>query len=334
MNVTLAIKMGSTQTIIYRENEGMVLREPSLVAISGSLHTKEIKAVGTDAERMLGRTNEGTNVIAPITAGVISDDDIAVTMLKYFLHKVCPKRIVKPNIKALICIPLGLSLQERKAYEKVCFRAGINECILIPAIICDAIGDNLKIDSAVGKLCLAVGGGCTNVAAISMNSIISGVSVDMGGTNVNTAIEKQLFNDHNLILGEGVANRIKHDICSLHENYLASTEVFGIDATTKQSKSITLTSKDLYPIMTHYFDKIIEIIQSVIGACPPDIISDITTDGIYVFGGLANIPGLEKYLQTKLNLPVHISENIKTDVAGAGKLLENPRLLKQILSNF
>lgn len=334
MNITLAIKMGSTSTIIYRENEGMVLREPSLVAVSGSLHTKEIKAVGAEAERMLGRTSEGTSVVAPITAGVITDDDLAVTMLKYFLHKVCPRKLIKPNIKAVICVPLGLSLQEKKTYERVCFRAGINDCILFPAILCDAIGDNVKIDTAVGKLCLAIGGGCTNVAAISMNNIISGVSVDMGGININTAIEKQLFNDYNIILGEGISERIKHDIGSLHENYLASTEVFGIDATTKQSKSITLSSKELYPIMTHYFDRIIEIVQSVIAVCPPDIISDITNDGIYVFGGLTSIPGVEKYLQKKLGLPVHITEHIKTDIAGAAKLLENPRLLKQLLSNI
>ncbi len=334
MNILLAIKLGSTTTTIYREGEGMVLNEPSLVAVSGSLHTKEIKAVGTEAERLLGRTAEGTNIVAPISSGVITDDDMAVTMLKYFLHKVCPRRLIKPNIRALVCVPVGLTKDEKKTYEKVCYRAGINDIFMLPAIVCDAIGDDVRIDTAVGKLCLAIGGGCTNVAAISMNNIISGVSVDMGGNNINTAIEKQLFNDYNLILGEGVSERIKQEVCSLHENYLASMDVCGIDATTKQAKSVTITSKELYPIMTHYFDRIVEIVQNVIAACPPDIISDITTEGIFVYGGLCPTPGLEKFFQKRLNLPVHISENGKTDIAGAGKLLENPHMLRQLISNL
>ena len=154
----IALKLGSTVTTIYKQGEGMVLKEPSL------------KAIGKDAKRMQGRTNGAISVISPINAGIITDSDMATEMLKGFLKRIFPRRFFKPNIKAILCVPLGISIAEKKTFEKVCYNAGIADVTLIPAIICSAIGDSIPINTTTGKLLVNIGGGCTNIAAMAESS--------------------------------------------------------------------------------------------------------------------------------------------------------------------
>ena len=173
---------------------------------------------------------------------------------------------------------------EKKAFERVCYNAGIADVTLIPSIICSALGDNLNISTSTGKLIVNIGGGCTNIAALAMKSIITGVCVGIGGSNINMAIEKYILENHGLFVSDGTADRVKFDICSLLENDTASTEVQGVNAETKENQSIVLNSKDLYNLTSYYYGKIAEAISSVISSCPPDIVADINREGIYVFG--------------------------------------------------
>lgn len=320
----IALKLGSTVTTIFKQGEGLVLKEPSLIATVGHLKNREIKAIGKDAKRLQGRTSGNISIISPINSGVITDSEMATEMLKGFLKKIFPRTFVKPNIKALLCVPLGITINEKKVFEKVCYNAGIADVTLIPAVICSAIGENIPISTSVGKLVVNIGGGCTNIAAIGMNSIITGINISVGGSNINTAIEKYINERFNLSISDGTSERVKHEISCLLENNTSQTEVQGLDLATKEPKSVIVTSKDIYPILAHYFGLIADAIASVIATCPPDIANDISHDGIYVFGGHSQIAGVSRFLRDKLNLKINISENAKVDIFGAAKLLDNP----------
>ena len=320
----IALKLGSTTTTIFKQGEGLVLREPSLIAVSGYLKSREVKAVGKNAQKMLGRTSGSVSVVSPINAGVVTDTELASAMLKGFLKKIFPRTFLKPNIKAVLCVPLGISVEEKKAFEKTCYNAGIADVTLIPAIICSAIGDNIPVNTSTGKLIINIGGGCTNIAAMAMNQIITGVNISVGGTNINTAIEQYVLERYKIHIGPAVSGKVTKEIGSLLENNTANFEVQGINLETKESESVVIYSKDIYPIVVHYYSLVSDAISSVINSCPPDITTDIMREGIYVFGALSQISGLAKFLRDKLKVNVFISENGKTDIFGAAKLLDNP----------
>lgn len=330
----IALKLGSTITTIFKQGEGLVLKEPSLIAVSGHLKSREIKAVGKEAKRMQGRTNGSISVVSPINAGVITDSELATAMLKSFLKKIFPRQFLKPHIKAILCVPLGISVAEKKIFEKVCYNAGIADVTLIPAIICSAIGDDIPINTSTGRLIVNIGGGCTNIAAIAMNNIITGINISIGGTSINSAIENLILEKYGLYISEGTSEKIKQDICSLLENNNATTEFQGVNIKTKESETVALSSKDIYPLATHYYSKIAQAIASVIAECPPDIANDISREGIHLYGGHAQVIGITKFLKNILNVKINLSETGKTDIFGAAKLLDNPTQYNEIIKSL
>ncbi len=335
--IMLAIKLGSSTTTIYKENDGFLLKEPSLVAITGSVKGKEVCAVGFEAKRLQGRTGSDglTSVIAPIYEGVITDTALASDMLSAFIAKVCPKKLFKPNLRALVCVPLGITLSEKIAFEKTCYQAGISDVILVPSIICSAIGMGIDISSATANMIVGIGGGCTDIAVIGQNMLINGVNVGMGGSNIDKAIEQQILAKFNVIIGDNTAERIKKEIGSLYINDKNEIEITGQDATTKESKNLVVSAMDIYPAVEHYYSKIAESISSVLSICPPDVVADITKKGITFVGGDSKIIGLEKYFKTKLGISVNSSDDADDlDVMGAAELLENNELLKKVLVNI
>ena len=334
MKQLIALKLGSTTTTIFKQGEGLVLKEPSMIAVSGYLKSREIKAVGNEAKRMQGRTSGSVMVVSPINAGVITDTELASAMLKNFLKKIFPRTFLKPNIKAILCVPLGISIEEKKAFEKTCYNAGIADVTLIPAIICSAVGDNIPIHTSSGKLLVNIGGGCTNIATMAMNSIITGINISVGGSNINTAIEQYILENHKLIVSPGTGDKVNKEVGSLLENNLASIEVQGVNAQTKESESTIITSKEIYPIVHHYYSLISDAIISVISSCPTDIQTDISHDGVYIFGRNSDITGLTKFLRDRLKLNIYISEHGKTDIYGAAKILDNPTEYHELLRSL
>ena len=163
---------------------------------------------------------------------------------------------------------------------------------------------------------------------------MTGLSIALGGSNITVAIEKLIQEKYNIKVGEGSAEELKDNICSLHQDSSLSGEITGVNLDTKESVTITVTSNDIHMIVSHYYGKIVEAVASCIAACPPDIVKDISMSGIYLFGGGATIPGLEKFMREKTGLPVHISENVKTDIFGAAKLMNDPNALRDILLNI
>ncbi|MBQ8468579.1 MAG: rod shape-determining protein [Clostridia bacterium] len=331
-SIYLAIKIGSTTTTIYRQGDGLVLKEPSLIAISGSaVKSREIRAIGYEARNLQGRHSYGISVVSPIVDGLVNNSELATLMLRGFIRKVCPDRLFRPNIRALLCVPLGITAEDKKTFQKVCYSAGITDVTILPAIICNAIGLDTNIENKFGKLFVNIGGGCTNIAVLAQNSIVQGVSLNIGGKKINTAIEQYVLDKYNLSISQQTSEKIKQDIASLIPTYSSTVDIEGVDNSSKEAKLITLTSSELYPIMDFYFGKICDAIETVISSCPPDIVNDVYKEGGYFGGSQVVFPGLEKYLRNRLGMQIHVSEIARTDIWGAGKLIDDPLLLKKIV---
>lgn len=329
----IGLKLGSTTTCIYKAGNGIVLKEPSLIAMPTNLKLKDIKALGSDAKKLIGRTSENITVYSPISNGVIQYTDLAVYMLKGFLKKVFPNKTIGQNIKAIVCTPLGLTPEEKKQFEIVCFKSGIAEVFLVPDIICYAIGSGIDIQSETAKLAINIGGDATNIAIISSNSIIKGLNLSIGGSLINASIEKFIEDKYNLSISLEQAENIKLEICSLIENYNANIEITGLNKASQVYEQITISSSELYPIVKLYYSKIAKTINSIIQSSEPEIISDIITNGIYFFGNASNIVGLENFMANETTFKVTVSNIEKSNILGTGELINQPQLLKKILRN-
>ena len=331
-NISLAIKMGTSSTLIFKQGEGIVLSEPSMIAVQTSGKNRVVRAVGVRAKRILGRTDKTTQVLSPIFRGVIMDTDLAEAMLRTFLSKVIPHSFKKPNVRALVLVPIGISAVEAKNFEKVCLNCGIGEVILVPSVMCGAVGMSLPVLSSKSNLVVNMGGGTTDIAVISSGNIISGISLGFGGQDLDTAIENLIATDFKLLVGADAPESIKLEIASLYKNDSSNTEVFGVDTVTNQSRTDVVSATDILPIVEEHYRKIAVAIRDLLNTCSPEIVADVAGEGIYVCGGASGISGLEQFLASKLSVSATIDESANfVEVIGAGKLLSDNRTLKEIL---
>ncbi len=331
MNYSIAIKLGSSNTSIFKQGEGIVLFEPSLVAFSGNGKEREVKAVGTKAKKMMGRTDERTYVVSPISEGKISDPKLAKIMLQTFLTKVLGRGLVKPKVKAVVCATLGFSLEDRKLLEETCYNAGIQDVIVVPSVMCGALGYNFPIGEPKGACLVNIGGGSTDIAVVSMNTIIAGINLSVGGIAIDKAIEKCLTDEFGIKLGLGTAEKIKEEIGSLYKNDTSSVTISAIDSESKMPKDVEVTSNIIYSTIEKYFNAIVEGIKTVLNNCPPNIVEDVCENGIFLMGGTALLTGVEQYFRRALGVNIKMQDfTTAVDVLGAGKLLQDQQLLKDI----
>lgn len=329
VSLLIALKLGSCNTSIYKMGEGLVLCEPTMVANLEGVGERTVVAVGKNAKRMQGRTEDSVAVGSPIFSGRIKDRELAITMLKSFISAVVPNSFIKPKIKAVVCLPMGMDLKERKEVEFVCNHAGIQDVVFVPSIMAGAVGYNLPVEDAVGSCVVNIGGGSTDIATISAGSIISGVNIGIGGNNMDESIANAIEEEHGIRIGEGVATDVKEEIGSLYPNDISSAEVAGIDTETSDGKFVVVESKTVYEAIEPFYDKIAEAIKAVMLSSPANIIEDIKNRGVFVMGGASLTTGLEQYLRKKLNIPVQIlDQTTAVDVIGAGMMLQDAKLLK------
>lgn len=329
----IGLRMGSTTTCIYKSGNGIVLDEPSLIAMPTNPKIKDVKAIGIDAKRIIGKTPENITIYSPISSSVIQYEDLAILMLKGFLKKVFPTKSIGQNIKAVVSTPLGITPNEKKTFEITCFKAGIADVYLVPDVICYAIGNGIDIQNDTASMIVNIGGDTTNIAIISNYSIIKGYNLTIGGTLINVAIAKYIEETYNISTSKEQAERIKLEICSLLKNYNASIEIVGINKKTLLKENITITSSELYPIIEHYYGKIIETVISIIESNDPAVITDISKNGIYFYGEASQIIGFEKFFTEQTTFKANISDNSRTNMLGTGELIKYPQLLKNILKN-
>lgn len=329
----IGLRMGSTTTCIYKSGNGIVLNEPSLIAMPTNPKIKEVKAIGIDAKRIIGRVPENIAIFSPISNSIIQYEDLAVNMLKGFIKKVFPTKTIGQNIKAIVSIPLGITPKEKKSFEITCFKSGIADVYLVPDIICYAVGNGIDIQNDTANMIVNIGGDTTNIAVISNYSIINGYSLSIGGKLIDVAISKYIEETYDICVGSEQAEMIKLEICSLLETYNASIDIIGINKKTQLKETITISSGELYPIIKHYYGKITETIMSVIESNSPAVITDISKNGVYFYGGATQIIGFEKFFTEQTTFKANLSEHSKANILGTGELIKYPQLLKKIIRN-
>lgn len=328
--INLALELGSSYTTVYREGLGVVLKEPTMIAFLENIKVRNVLDVGNKVKHMQGKTSEKTLIISPVKEGVIIDLVSASIMLKSFLARVIGKKFLV-NIRAIICVPCGLTPKQRKDYEYVCIKAGISEIILVESVLAAGLGIGLPVDSFKGVAIADIGGGTTDIAVMSMSGIISGCSVFCGGINMDEIIINYIKKKHGLEIGILTAEKLKEEIGSLYDNDLAESKVTGMNISTQNPSYAVVSAKEIKEAIAPFYIKIAEAAESIINVSPPEIAADIYKNGIFLTGGAANILGIEQFLGSRLKLTVKVVQDASYAVIlGAGRLLADDALLQGI----
>ncbi len=323
----LSIDLGTANTLIYVRGQGIVLNEPSVVAIRqdrGPGGPKSIAAVGTEAKLMLGRTPGNITAIRPLKDGVIADFTITEKMLQHFIHKVHEARFFKPSPRVLICVPCGSTQVERRAIRESAAGAGAREVYLIEEPMAAAIGAGMPVDEARGSMVLDIGGGTSEVAVISLNGIVYSSSVRIGGDRFDDAIINYVRRNYGTLIGEATAERIKHAIGSAYPgNEVVELEVKGRNLSQGIPRSFTLNSNEILEALQEPLAGIVGAVKTALEQTPPELGADVAERGIVLTGGGALLRDIDKLLMEETGLPVVVADDPLTCVArGGGRALE------------
>jgi len=331
--IEIGIICGTSTTYMYLADSGIVLDEPTCIAFLGERKRKNIRAVGQKAYEMTGKAPQNTFVVSPISEGIINDPLSLSILLREFLKKIVPGGILRPKIKAIVGVPIGLSVEERKKYSDIAYAAGVKEVKLIENILLSAVGLQLPVHTAYGGLVVSIGGGLTEVAAISLSSIVQGCAISVGTNLMDRALCDHISGRYNLKIGMPSARKLRMDIGSLLEKDISTTGVSGLDLTTKYIRSEKVRAEDVYSVLRPYYLRVRDATESIINMLPPELASDVYTSGIHVVGGAARIIALGDFLSYELDLRVHIPQDPEyAAILGAGQLLSNKTLLRDILA--
>ncbi len=323
----LSIDLGTANTLIYVRDKGIVLDEPSVVAIRhdrGPGGPKSIEAVGAEAKAMIGRTPGNIVTIRPLKDGVIADFTVTEKMLQYFIHKVHEGRYLRPSPRVLICVPCGSTQVERRAIRESAAGAGAREVYLIEEPMAAAIGSSLPVSEASGSMVLDVGGGTTEVAIISLNGVVYSESVRIGGDRLDEAIINYVRRNYGTLIGEATAEKIKHQIgTAFPGNEVLEMEVRGRNLAEGIPRSFTLNSNEVLEALQEPLSGITSAVKTALEQTPPELGADIAERGMVLTGGGALLRDLDRLLMEETGLPVIIADDPLTCVArGGGKALE------------
>ena len=323
----VGIDLGTANVLVYIKGKGIVLSEPSVVAINND--TDEILAVGEEARQMLGRTPSNIVAIRPLRDGVVSDYDITERMLKYFIRKTCGNgRFFKPWI--MVCVPSGVTEVEKRAVREAAEQAGGKDVFLMEEPVAAAIGAGLDISKPDGIMVIDIGGGTTDIAVISLGGIVASSSVKMAGDKFDEAIVKYMRKAHKLYIGERTAEELKVTIgTAFPREETITRECRGRDLVTGLPKSVDVTSEEIMDALEEPLHEICEAVHNVLERTPPELAADISNSGIVVTGGGALMYGIDRRIEDRTGIKVIIAEDPKSCVAvGTGKALNELDSLK------
>ena len=323
----LSIDLGTANTLIYVRGQGIVLNEPSVVAIRqdrGPGGPKSIAAVGAEAKLMLGRTPGNITAIRPLKDGVIADFTITEKMLQHFIHMVHEARFFKPSPRVLICVPCGSTQVERRAIRESAAGAGAREVYLIEEPMAAAIGAGMPVDEARGSMVLDIGGGTSEVAVISLNGIVYSSSVRIGGDRFDEAIINYIRRNYGTLIGEATAENIKHKIGSAYPGKeVKELEVKGRNLSQGIPRSFTLNSNEILEALQEPLAGIVGAVKTALEQTPPELGADVAERGIVLTGGGALLTDIDQLLMEETGLPVVVADDPLTCVArGGGRALE------------
>ena len=322
----LSIDLGTANTLIYVRDQGIVLDEPSVVAIRQDRAggAKSIAAVGEAAKRMLGRTPGNIVAIRPLKDGVIADFEVTEKMLQHFIRKVHDNMLFRPSPRVLICVPCGSTQVERRAIKEAAAQAGARDVFLIEEPVAAAVGAGLPVGEARGSMVVDIGGGTTEIAILSLNGVVYSDSVRIGGDRFDEAIIEYIRRNYGTVIGEATAERIKHEIGTAYPG----TEVRELDVRGRNlaegiPRSFTINSNEILEALQNPLHGIVRAVKTVLEQSPPELASDISERGMVLTGGGALIRDLDRLLMEETGLPVIVAEDPLTCVArGGGKVLE------------
>ncbi len=327
----MGIDLGTANTLVYVKGEGIVLMEPSVVAVQAG--TNNVLAVGEEAKKMLGRTPGSIVAIRPLKDGVIADFDITESMLRYFIRKVHNRRaLVAPRV--VVAVPSGITEVEKRAVKDSAEQAGARQVFLVEEPMAAAIGVGLPVQEPAGNLVIDVGGGTTEVAIISLAGIVFSKSVRVGGDEMDEAITQYLKRNYNLMIGERTAEQIKISIGSAYPlKEEMSMEVKGRDMIAGLPKTLRVTSEEVREALAEPISTIVEVVRIALERCPPELSADLVDRGLIMAGGGALLRGFNRLISEETGLPVHIADDPLSAIAiGTGKVLDELYFLQKILA--
>ncbi|HET8656868.1 MAG TPA: rod shape-determining protein [Longimicrobiaceae bacterium] len=319
----IAIDLGTANTLIQVKGEGIVLNEPSVVAVERG--TGKVRAIGLEAKRMLGRTPEGTLAIRPMRDGVIADVDMAETMLRHFLQSVLPKGLFRTRPRVVIGVPSGITEMERRAVRSAAAAAGAKEVYLISEPMAAAIGVGLPVVTPRGSMVVNIGGGTTEIGVIALSGIVADASIRVGGNELDDAITAFVRKNFNLLIGEATSESIKIQIGSAYpDGEERAMEVKGRDLVSGIPKTVRIESAEIRDAIQEPIQAIVEAVLRALEVTPPELASDIVDEGIVMTGGGAQLRGLDWLIHHETALPIHVDEEPLTCVVrGAGMVLDD-----------
>jgi rod shape-determining protein MreB and related proteins len=334
----LAIDLGTANTLIYVKERGIILNEPSVVAIRYDPHGRDggktILAVGVDAKKMLGRTPGSIQAIRPMKDGVIADFTVTEQMLKYFIRKVQENRFMRPSPRIIICVPCGSTQVERRAIKESAISAGAREVYLIEEPMAVAIGTNLPVAEPTGSMVVDIGGGTTEVGVMSLGGMVYSSSLRVAGDTFDEAIVNHVRRNHGVLIGEATAERVKKSIgAAWKDSENREIEVKGRDLSEGLSKSVILSSMEVYGALKEPLDAITRAIRAALEQTPPELSADIGDRGMVIAGGGALLRDMDRRIMDDTGLPVLIADDPLTCVArGCGRALEEMDVLGDVFA--
>ena len=332
LSTDVAIDLGTANTLVFVKGRGVVMNEPSVVAVDRS--TDKVLAVGAEAKAMLGRAPHEIRAVRPLKDGVIADFEITEDLLREFIHKVQRhKFLVRPRI--IICVPSGITEVEKRAVIDSAERAGAREVLLVPEPTAAAIGVGLPVDTPTGNMVCDIGGGTTEIAVIALNGIVTKTSIRVAGDEMDEAVANYTKKAYNLLIGEQTAERIKMEIGSafpLDEEL--EMEVKGRDLVRGIPRTLRISSAEIREALQEPVTTIVNALRESLETTPPELAADIVDRGIYLTGGGGLLRGLDLLLREVTNLTIRVADDPLTCVVrGAGTILEQPRLYEKVLMN-
>lgn len=322
-NAEIGIDLGTANILIYSKSKGIVLNEPSVVAID--INTKNVVAVGAEAKEMIGKTPKNIVPIRPLQDGVIADFDVTAQMLKTLLKKVSKKSglsIRKPTV--VVCTPSGSTSVERRAIHNAIASYGVKNIHIIEEPVAAAIGADLPVEEPIANVVVDIGGGTSEVGIISLGGVVSGNSVRTGGDHMDEAIIHHIRKEYNVLIGERTAENIKMEIGYAHPNHEEITmDIRGRDLVTGLPKTVTVSSLEVHHALKESLEKILDAIRETLETCPAELSGDIVDRGVVLTGGGALLNGMKEWLAEELIVPVHVAQEPQEAVAiGTGRSLK------------
>lgn len=327
----IGIDLGTANTLVYLKGKGVVINEPSVVAVNQK--TGQVVAVGRQAKEMLGRTPQHIAAVRPLVGGVISDFEVAEEMLAYLIAKAQTGTRAFFGPRVVIGVPSGITNVETRAVKDAAINAGARDVYIVEEAMAAAIGNDLPIEEAVGTMIIDIGGGTTDIAIISLSGMVRARNIRIAGDKLNSDIISYVRDEFKILIGEKTAEELKMAICSVREDEPPMEAVVrGRDLVTGLPREVVLTDADVREAIGHSIDGLIESIKEVLEMVPPEVLSDVMQRGAYLTGGGALIRGLPELLSYMLKLPVHVAQDPLTSVVrGTGVILESLEAYDEVL---